>query len=318
MAVKPYGSGVRGPRSPTGGADADAPLHQSSATRLGRRNGSPVGVSTRAPMIHTAGLPASGSRRRTHWLSTVHDRSTYQLRLVVAEESDARRTLLVRSKINRPHNTAVRLPCTTTDHPTRRCRVGPSPTRNRGGRTLDWFVTDQPAGVCEAGANVVTFEPGVVLQQGLARVARRQHAEDMLYRQPSIPDDGFATENVRVRGDSSKQSRFVDAGGHHRAPGTLHASPSPRLETLTTPMSRFRPRPRISNQEGGNRDHEECPHFATRDHPAHTDDDADGLRDAHGVAAATTSRQRSRPARWERVLVLTPGSRVRLHLKTGA
>ena len=84
--------------------------------------------------------------------------------------------------------------------PTRRCRVGPSPTRNRGGRGLDWFVTDQPTGVREAGVDVVTFEPGVALQQGLERVACRQHAEDMLYRQPSIPDDGLATENIGVRG----------------------------------------------------------------------------------------------------------------------
>ena len=70
---------------------------------------------------------------------------------------------------------------------------------------FDAFVTDQTPGIDKASADIVGFEPGIALQDGLRRVPGRQHAEDVLNRETMPANDGLAAEDRGVRRDASDQ-----------------------------------------------------------------------------------------------------------------
>lgn len=69
---------------------------------------------------------------------------------------------------------------------------------------LDTFVANQTARIDQTRLNVLTFEPGVSLEQTLRSIPRGQHPQDMLYSEALSPDDGFAPEDLGVDRDPLK------------------------------------------------------------------------------------------------------------------
>ena len=93
-------------------------------------------------------------------------------------------------------------------------RATASRLRRLNERRFNAFVSDETAGIGQARANVVRFQPGVALQHDLRGVAGGQHAEDMLDGESAVPDDRLAAEDGRVRRDSTEEVRFAASAGH--------------------------------------------------------------------------------------------------------
>ena len=50
----------------------------------------------------------------------------------------------------------------------------------------------------KTGEDVLTFEPRVAFDYGVTGVARRQHTENVLHREPPAPNDWLAGKNGRI------------------------------------------------------------------------------------------------------------------------
>jgi hypothetical protein len=91
--------------------------------------------------------------------------------------------------------------------PRRRSPRGPSSSASAEG-WINAFVSDQSAGVDEAGLDVFHLEPGIPFENRLGTIARGEHAEDMLDGQPVAPNDRLSPENVRIDGNPLKELIF--------------------------------------------------------------------------------------------------------------
>ena len=71
---------------------------------------------------------------------------------------------------------------------------------------LDPLVAGQPPSIDQAGLDVFAFEPRIAGENGLQRIAGRQHAEDVLHRQTVAADDRLSAKDPR-------RHRQSDTGG---------------------------------------------------------------------------------------------------------
>ena len=136
--------------------------------------------------------------------------------------------------------------------PIRRRRAAPLPFGGSDQGRIDPLMFGHTSGVYQAGTNIVRLQPRVALQDDLWCIAGRQHPEHVLYGQAAVPDSRLAAENVRVRGDATKESGLVGRLSHDTLlrscyRGSGHQSPAagvPDGGALGTRSSARRPRPR--------------------------------------------------------------------------
>lgn len=78
---------------------------------------------------------------------------------------------------------------------------------------LDSLMRDNPARERETGEDVLLLQPGITLEQSLEIVARSQHSENVLDREPVSANDGLSAEDIGIPGDTFDQVVFA-RGGH--------------------------------------------------------------------------------------------------------
>ena len=84
-------------------------------------------------------------------------------------------------------------------------RAGISSRRPDCHALMHLFSGHRTVGEHQAGLDVLRFKNGVFLQNQPRGIARRQHAQDMLYGDAHVADDGLAVKDVRVDGDAFEQ-----------------------------------------------------------------------------------------------------------------
>jgi len=59
-------------------------------------------------------------------------------------------------------------------------------------------VADKSASIDHARLNVLRFEPGIALEDGLRAITGAEHTEDMFHCQPMPPNNRLPAEDLRV------------------------------------------------------------------------------------------------------------------------
>ena len=60
----------------------------------------------------------------------------------------------------------------------------------------------------QTGPDILGIKVGILPEDGLGRVPRRQHSQDMLHRDPHVTDDRLAAEDIGANDDPIKQFGF--------------------------------------------------------------------------------------------------------------
>ncbi len=74
--------------------------------------------------------------------------------------------------------------------------------------TLSILFAVHQLGKDQASLNVIRLEPTIPSEDGVLVVPRREHGQDVLYRQPSSSNHRLATENTRYNNDSIEKLTF--------------------------------------------------------------------------------------------------------------
>lgn len=77
---------------------------------------------------------------------------------------------------------------------------------------LDPLMAEKSASEHQAGLDVLPLEPGVAFEESLDRIARREHAENVLHGEATPANDRLATEDFGIDGDSLQKSSLVHGG----------------------------------------------------------------------------------------------------------
>lgn len=74
---------------------------------------------------------------------------------------------------------------------------------------LDPLMAEKSASEHQAGLDILSLEPRVAFEESLDRIARREHAEDVLHGEATPANDRLATEYFGIDGDSVQESGLV-------------------------------------------------------------------------------------------------------------
>ena len=111
--------------------------------------------------------------------------------------------------------------------------AGPSWTRLDQQR-FNALVAHEAPGVEQTGANVLDLQPRIAFENRFHGIAGREHAQDVLDREPSAANNRFAAENLRIERDPFQEFLFV----HRISPkGNFRIARAPRNSEGRQPRS---------------------------------------------------------------------------------
>jgi hypothetical protein len=70
-------------------------------------------------------------------------------------------------------------------------------------------MAHEPSGIDQARLNVIAFKPRVLPKEVINGIPCRQHAEDVLDRQTTTPDNRLAAEDFRIHGNPREEGIFL-------------------------------------------------------------------------------------------------------------